>query len=138
MLNLIISVALYHCGYTHISTEHFVLFSTSLAPPKILSGITLQEIKNGTSLITCEVDRGIPLATISWYRVYFNREKGKSENSLLTSTITIVENNTRFTIDGSNLNISDVKSSDEGKYHILVSNHLGQDTRNILAAFGGT
>lgn len=122
---------------THTFSEHFVLFSTYLAPPKILSGTTLQEIKNGTSLITCEVDRGFPLATISWYRVYFNSEKGMREHSPLASTKPTIVNNTRFTIVGSNLSISNVKSSDEGKYHIRVVNKRGQDQLDILAAFGG-
>lgn len=108
-----------------------MVLSTSLAPPKILSGTTLQEIKNGTSLITCEVDRGIPLATIIWLRVYVNHEK------LLTSTKAVKNNNTRFTMDGSNLKISDVKLSDEGKYLILVVNIHGSKTLDILAAFGG-
>ena len=135
--------------YKHIFTEHFVLFFTTVAPPKILSGTTLQEINNGTSLITCEVDRGIPLATISWYRVYFNNEKENEEHLLMSTIYTIVENNstrntivennnTRFTIVGSNLNISDVRfSDDEGNYRIRVVNNHGQDELDILAAFGG-
>ena len=104
----------------------YLLFSS--ADPKILNGMTLQEIFIGnTSLIFCEVDRGRPFAGTHWARVTYYNESVENI-SVITPT-----HFPRFTIVEEGLKISNVQLSDEGKYRILI----GSDRLDILAAFKG-
>ena len=98
------------------------------ARPKILNGMTLQEIFIvNTSLIAVEVDRGRPSANTHWALVTYYKDSVENI-SVITPT-----HFPRFTIVEEGLKISDVQLSDEGIYRILI----GSKRLDILAAFKG-
>ena len=92
----------------------------------------IQEIYFGvTSLLTCTVDRGNPLATIEW--LYITSDEDGDE---VIETIA-PDWNPRFTVVDGGLQIENVQASDEGLYRCYVSNDYDIVELTIQAAFRG-
>ena len=76
------------------------------------------------------MDRGFPEGTIYWLRVTYSN----TGNEMLDE---ITASDARFRIVENGLEISDVRSSDEGVYRCYVQNSHGVDAFDIHAAFRG-
>ena len=101
------------------------------APPAILNAMPVQEIHLGQiSLIKCEVDRGIPLASIHWLHVRY--ETGQQVISEITNS-----SDPRFMIVTDGLQITNVQLTDEGIYRCYVYNSYDTVIRDIQALIGG-
>ena len=108
------------------------IFSTCLAPPALLKSMPEQYIYlERTSIITCEVDRGNPLASIHWLRIQYDNT-GKEVPMEITNS-----SNPRFTIVSDGLQITSVQLSDEGMYRCYVYNVYGNVILDIQATIRG-
>jgi hypothetical protein len=118
----------YRCFRNSDATDDAQASLLVYAPPEILNAMPVQEIHHGaTSLLNCKIDRGYPEGNIHWLRV---SETGDAVLEEITAT-----SHERFTIVENGLEISNVQSSDEGRYRCYVQNDHGVDASDIHAAF---
>lgn len=87
-------------------------------PPRILR--LLQEQEDQTVIIHCNLDRGHPTSTVTWYK------EGSVINLDSDERITIVSNK-----HYEQLQIRDFQQSDEGMYQLYAFNDVGNDVGSI-------
>ena len=121
---------MYAKRFIHIVAHY--LFYLFIAPPALLKSMPEQYIYlERTSVITCEVDRGNPLASIHWLRIQYDNT-GKEVPMEITNS-----SNPRFTIVSDGLQITSVQLSDEGVYRCYVYNMYGNVILDIQATIRG-
>ena len=116
------------CFYSEVQ-----LFTQTIpiAAPAIRNQDHIQEIVRGeTSLLRCDIDRGIPEATVRWL-IY-------QENTTVYD-FPVITNDTdpRYTVLEGGLQISNVQLSDARVYRCYVYNMYGTVFFDIEASFMG-
>ena len=117
------------CYYNYCQLFHFFLVFS--APPAILNQDHIQEIVHGeTSLLRCDIDKGIPEALVEWL-IY-------QENTTVYD-FPPIRNGTdpRYRVLESGLEIANVQLSDARVYRCYVYNDHGTVFFDIQAAFVG-